>query len=289
MLNFSAICHSQTYQVFDASTKQPVSYVAVIIGNNSGFYSDKHGVFKIPKNKQGNIILRSMGYKDLPVTQEDLKDSIYLTPKTHQLKKVVIHTKQPKLKTIGKKEQNINWHIKHSLMQLGSLLKPSEKYIGSYIRKVFIPIDKSTIVNKDEQPKNIKPDFKSVFKVHLFSNKNNLPAKPLLLKPITVYCNQDSKNPVEIDLSEKNIVFPEKGIFICVEMVGEIDENGSVIDKPYSLPGFCFTKKNSRHFKSKTYYKTKRSNKWKFMDPEEFNLPKEIFFAFQLELATYKR
>ncbi|MCF6347565.1 MAG: carboxypeptidase-like regulatory domain-containing protein [Flavobacteriaceae bacterium] len=282
ILFLSNYCLSQSYVIVDSITKEPIPYTNIkFINTNKGFYSNQKGKFKLDNKLNDSIQISCLGYDTVTSKVRNLKDSIFLKPKTEKLDEIIVYSSRPTLKKVGFKKGNFNFHTGSSL-QFGLLIKPIEYYENTFINNILIPIKKSIIGEK-------KRDFLSILKVSLFSNKNDSPYESLLETPIIIKCNQDSENYINVDISEDYIKFDSNGIFLVIEIVGETNPEGGVINKKTSLPGIRFTDKKSRDFSiSKLFYKEKFSNKWKEMKPEIFHLKKEIYLAIQLELAVYE-
>jgi len=131
------------------------------------------------------------------------------------------------------------------MVQLGVLIKPKVTDVKRYVRTVHIPIDLKGLEKKR--------NFNSVFKVHLFSNNEGMPSNPLIKKPFVIYCNEKSNKIISLDVSENNIEFTDKGFFICIEMVGELDDK--ILDKKSTLPAFRYTNKKSKDITAIPYIK----------------------------------
>ncbi len=281
-------CFSQTYHIIDSSTQRPISYVAIKTDENKGFYSDENGQFLFAGNIKDSIRFSCMGYNDLSIASRSMEDTIYLFPKAQKLPEIIIHSEAPKQKTLGRRRGNHTWHI-YPKGQLGTLIKPNPRYENAYVQKILIPISKYTLSNKNRKPKKIKPDFNSVFKLQLFENKNGIPGKALLPIPIDVYCNEDSENTVSVDISEYQVKLLKEGVFICVQLIGEISTDGSILNKEISMPGFYFTTRETNDFVLESYYKSASYDKWIKLDKNGPPLNKEIFMSFQLVVSLYEK
>jgi hypothetical protein len=276
------ISYSQNHIIIDSSTKRPIPYTNVkFVKKNKGFYGNYQGRFTFNKTSNDSIQISCLGYNTLFEKVNLLKDTIFLTPKIESLNEIVIYSVPPSLKTVGFKRQKVNFHTGSNL-QFGLLLKPIKKYENTFINNILIPIKKSIIGEK-------KRNFTGIIKISVFSNKNNLPYESLLETPIIIKCNQDSDNYINVDISKEFIKFDSNGIFFEIEIVGETDSEGSVINREKFLPGITFTNKMSKDFLiSKSFYKYKFSNNWKEMKHQEFHLKKEIYLAIQLVLVIYE-
>lgn len=282
-LFLSNFCYSQNHIIIDSITNKPVPYANIkLVKADKGFYSDGQGKVTINEHKNDSIQISCLGYITIFEKINFLKDTIFLVPKIQNLKEVIIHPTPPILKKVGFKRKSMNFYTGVNL-QLGMLLKPIKKHENVYIQKVLIPIKKTVFRQKNSK------NFNSVFKVSLFSNKNNLPYESLLDAPLIINCHQDSEKIISIDVSKEYIKFDSNGIFICVELVGEIDSKGTVIKLKNPRPGFTFTDKMTKDFStSQLFFKGKLTNEWKVLNAEKIHSEKDIYLAFQLILEIYE-
>jgi len=278
------LCLSQNHTIIDSETKEIIPFAAIeLLNQNKGFYANEYGKFSIKEFLKDSIKISCLGYNSLLGVTWSLSDTIGLDPKTQNIPEVILYSSSKKRKTIGGKAKNITWHIGRNT-QLGLLLKPSHIYKNSFIEEILIPISKLPASTEKKQRQ-----FRSVFRLHLFSNENDIPNSALLKSPIIVYCNQDSKNLLRINIAEKNIQFDSNGIFICVEMIGEINSAGEIIDKKNPVPSFKFTNKQTKEFLSSAYYKGKSSDEWIVVNRIDLHMKRDIFLALGLVVSVYEK
>lgn len=280
-LFFFTFGFSQNHVIIDSFTKKTIPYVNIkILGTKKGFYSNNNGVFTLKNHTKDSIQISCLGYESIFNKISLLKDTIFLTPQIKFLNEVSIHQKPLKSVKIGFKKTNMSFHTGANL-QFGLTIKPIKKHENSIIKKILVPIRKSVFGERR--------DFESALKISLYSCNGYLPDMPLISKPLIVNCNQNSNKTLVIDIEKENIEFDKNGIFISIEIIGEIDNNGIVIDKKTSLPGIKYTNKGTKHFSSyKSFFKTKFSNDWEEMKIGTFNFKKEMYLAIQLELSIYE-
>ena len=289
ILLFSSISFSQkNVIIIDTYYKKPIPYANIkILNKDKGFHSDAKGVFQMVNNLnlKDTLFISSLGFYPKKIIISDINDTISLIPKVETLNEITIKAKKPKFKKIGFKKKNMTFFTGTDL-QLALFLKPKKEDYESSIDKIIIPLKKNGShrkINKESK------EFNSILKISFFSMKNNLPNKSLTNSPIIINYNHNSENSVTIDLSNEYIIFDKNGVFICFEIVGEIDEKGVVIDKLNHRPGFIYTNKNTKDFNDyKTYYKTKFNDKWIKLDKKTFHFEKDIFPAIKLVLAKYE-
>ena len=278
-----AIVFSQKFLVLDSESRKEIPYAAIYLPkSNSGFYATNNGRFFLEKIKNNDsIFISSLGFYTLKTVVQSLNDSIFLKPLISKLDEVVILTKQKSFKKIGfRKKDKTGWFGTQGL-QLGILIKVEEKYLGSYISKVIIPF-------KKRMHGEMEYNYKSIFKLSVFSVKENNPHLSLLETPIIIKFDQLSKDFVEVDISKEFIKLNKNGVFICIEQVGELDKKNIVINKNKFLPGLGFSSKKPKGFESfSSYSKDKNSEYWKELG-SRLKLASKLYLAVQLIVAEYK-
>jgi hypothetical protein len=279
-LSFSQISR---HQIFNFKTNEPIPFSAIIIINNEqiSFYSDEEGIFNIDKSKIDSIRISCLGYIDLNINTNQLTDTLFITPKVNQLNEIIIKQNHLRIKNIKPKKAKLIFNLTPK-SQLGILVQNKKNEKNTYLEKIHIPIRNQTWT--------LKKSFNSVFKIHLFSNKNNVPDVPLIDKPFIIFCNQDSKNFIEINVSEEEINFDENGFFICIEMLGEIDNERNLKKNKLVLPAFEFTNKESKNISITTYSKNYffRNEQWQLIEERRSEFLGYINFIVGLTLVTYE-
>ncbi len=291
-LFISNINAQKIYTIKDTIDGSNISFASIkIIGTDKGFYSDELGRFSSNFIKGvDSIEISHINYYSIVVKVNKLNENIFLKPKSNLLSEVIISTKKKtKEQQIGyvKKAKTLSWFIQPK-SKLATLIKLTKKYNNnSIIKSIQIPIGKKTIKKVGNKFKRISPDFKSVFRVELFSNKDSMPSLSLLKTPIIINCNQNSSNIIDVDVSDQYISFPKEGVFISVEMIGE--EKGNELGE-IVFPSFKFTKKKKKNISSVSYYKSVFSNKkWiNIRDSFKFKTISEYNMGVGLVLSIYE-
>ncbi|MDA7724220.1 carboxypeptidase-like regulatory domain-containing protein [Flavobacteriaceae bacterium] len=281
----TSFCYSQNHVIVDSKTKEPIAYANIkFIKEDGGRYSNDKGVFKIKNNIKDSIQISCLGFSSITREVSNLKDTIFLVPDVQKIKEVVIQSGKSKLKKIGFKKSNLNWFGSANI-QLGLLIKPTKENENTHINSILIPVkNKHSNINKDKIDKN----FNSIIKMSVFSVKNDLPHEILVEAPITIKCNQNTGNIIEVDISNEYVQLEPTGVFVCIEMVGEVS-NGVIINQLNFLPALKFTNKKTKDFTFfKSFVKPKTSNSWHEFDYKKMGLDKQIFLALKLMLSTYK-
>ena len=286
---------SQTIVILDSITNEPIPYVAIKLTDSTGFYTNDLGVFNtgIIDDKNRFIDISSIGYetKQYKISKKDV-DSIFLFPKIETLDEVKLYTGDYKTRTIGykNKRKSMACHI-DATTELAIHIKPSQNLNRNYINTIHIPIGKSKLISKgNDKWESVRPDFNSVFRLYIYDIKNGKPNENLLQNPLLIKCNQESNNTIDVNISHEKIELTENGIFIVIEMIGEVDEAGNVIDNRDPLPSFKYTNKKTKDFESKSFYKPIFSDYWITFDFDE-NLNKKnsrFNMALSLTLSEYE-
>lgn len=278
-ISCSFFSFSQSIIVLDSVTKEAVPFTAIKTGKNTGFYTSVKGVLQkhLIHNVMDTIHLSAIGYKEKKYVLQNSKqnDTLWLVPKIEQLNEVLVSATKYKVTTLGyaNKKQRLTWNINQK-SKLATLLKPQKQIGRNKIKSIRIPIDKQRMRKTKEGWNKHTEKFSSVFRLHVYSVKAELPDKNVLSKPLLIYCNDDADDILNIDISEEHIEFKQEGIFLILEMIGELDTNQNIVNVENPLPGFKFTNKKTRDFVSKSFYKSV------FTDDDWKNIKEDRHFSF---------
>lgn len=214
---FSSSLFSQTEGfVKDNDSKKIIPYTNIWVENeNLGTTSDINGKFLLRNfSDNQNLIFSAVGYETKRIGTLHLRDTIYLIPKTIELKEVLITPSKLKEIKIGVFDRySINYY-------LGPGIKPwiiaryfpyKEEYKETrFIKKLVLLTASNT--------------NKSMFNIRLYSiGKNGEPENYIYNDNIFGIARKGNSLTV-IDISKLNINFPEEGLFIAVEWL-TIDKN----------------------------------------------------------------
>jgi hypothetical protein len=197
-------------KVYDAQTGEPLPYVNIVVkGKDIGATTNLDGEFSIHKPVgNASLIITSIGYEDAEVVTGNSLLSIRLFPKTYQLNEVVVLPRKSK----------VSFHINplkgkkttHYVACGESPWRVAQRfdYLTDYSATPFI---KSLgILVRSEK-------ISSIFSLRLVEVcDDGLPGNDLLSESI-VTKTRLGKRIVTVDLSDRHIVFPEKGLFVMLE------------------------------------------------------------------------
>ena len=74
-----------------------------------------------------------------------------------------------------------------------------------------------------------KRSFSTLFKVKFYSNEDGSPGEPIVYKNIVFRTTEKNGDEFKLDVSEHNIIFPENGFFVSLQVLGYTDANGKLL------------------------------------------------------------
>lgn len=196
--------------VIDDSTKDIIPYVNIWIEDeNTGTTSNENGAFSLDCEEQTKIVVFSaIGYETKKIKSGLINQVVELKPKITEIPEVVIKpTKQNEELSIGRFEKSgINYYF-----ACGTKPWITARYFefkADYYQTPFLNKIK-LLTNSDVKD--------SKFNIRLYSvDENGNPGSYIYDKNI-IGVAPKGKKITEIDISELNIRFPEKGLFVAIE------------------------------------------------------------------------
>ncbi|SHG46502.1 peptidase associated/transthyretin-like domain-containing protein [Winogradskyella jejuensis] len=232
--------HAQI-SIVDAESKLPVSYASISFGNGNGIVADDEGIFVFTKKLYPDIdslYISALGYKELAITVEELEPQLFLHPQADELDEVVIgvkidRTKDKKYKTESLKPYLDDDYYKCWLPTIESEIAvyfPNEDDRLKRIAKVKFPIALESKDWKNRKKANKeKKKFSTLFKVNLYENLNGKPGRNLNTETIVFRATEQDGDYHELDIEEQNILIPEEGVFISLQVLGYTNKNGKLL------------------------------------------------------------
>jgi len=263
--------------VLDKTTQKGIPYVNILVKNTfKGFYANSKGHFVLKDFiKAGDtLIFSSLGYesKEVIIGLGNKIDTISLGKKIEHLNEIVIKNHRNKYKTL----------------KLG-ILNNGRNSAGGTLNTIQLAvlIKNESIFNKECIIKELvfrklKSKFKSgaydvyIDDLHFKSEKkkinNNLALKiqlynidrntgfpnlesPLLDKDVFLKLDKNTRN-LKYDVSSQNIVMPNSGVFLFLEILGVFNENGEIVQVKGNIFSFGAHKPKNKE-KIVTYAKYK--------------------------------
>ncbi|WP_445749845.1 hypothetical protein [Polaribacter sp.] len=200
----------RTITIVDSITKGHIEYANIkYLNSKYGTFSDSLGLIDLNEKLSERVLISVLGYENKIIHNKNIKDTIFLKPKTIILDEISINTENSK--------QDYGFH----------LIKG--KFIGSSVERAVI-----AVYIKNEKP-NIESFISSLhFKIrkkrgniaiirpHLYTINTitKTPDKELLEHNLLIKEKKEKKGVISINIFDKKILFPKEGIFVALEWVG---------------------------------------------------------------------
>lgn len=178
--------------------------------------SDKYGQIRLKKTfvlEFDSLIISSIGFKDkrLKITEQSLKNRIYLDKKIYNLDAVEIRPKESKLSVIGNGRKTAILSAQAGYNSMQGL------FISSNGRKGKLEKVRIYMHNGGEKKWKNRP-----FRLHLYSAAVDVTNQlqvfdELIEEELVVALASRFGNWLEINIAEYDIILPERGLLIAVE------------------------------------------------------------------------
>ena len=227
---------SQTF-VKDSLNNQPVSFATIDFGNGYGTFADEEGKFYYSEKLYKGIdtlAISALGYKKKKVATNQLGNSVLLNQESSMLEEVIVTaTPKGKYKLVTLKPNGHEDYFKCWLPTIESEIAvffPNNSPNTKRISKLLLPI-KTEAKNWDKRhkDKHEKRPFSTLFRVHFYENNKGLPGDVLTYEKILFIANQDTDPIFEFDVTNSNIIIPEDGIFVSIQVLGYTDKDGKLL------------------------------------------------------------
>ncbi|MEA3450349.1 MAG: carboxypeptidase-like regulatory domain-containing protein [Bacteroidota bacterium] len=202
-------------KIVDARNNKVIPYANIWIKNaNIGTTSSEKGIFSLTINKSTNsksIIISSIGFYDTIIQIKDLKPVIKLSPKDYEIPKIVVSPR--------KKEELILNDLSKEKINGGIMNDTTPQIIGRYFpyklkNSSFRHIKSVIIYSRDSQKGIVN------IRIYSFDTSKAAPINELVHSNIifeTKISLFGKAKPMEIDLSDYNLIFPKSGVLIGIE------------------------------------------------------------------------
>lgn len=209
--------------VKDSISGEPIPFVNIWVDNETvGTTSEADGTFVLQTSKDKNIVISVLGY-EIKILKASEISEVFLKPITYDLREIVIlNKKQTKKIEIG--------DIKNAIFQSFDN--------GPKIEAKFFPYQTSYSKTKFLKEVTIFTDSRidnATIKLHFYSvDENGFPGEELLTKDYVVTL-QKGVIKHRFNISQFDLVFPEKGLFVAYEkLLIESNKTGTKY-QPYVL------------------------------------------------------
>lgn len=225
LLLFPFFCIAQEQlrgTVLSIDDKEPIPYANIVpVGRQGGTYSDEKGAFEIAITDKDSLAFSSVGYKRITLSVGDIKKlngHIHLYPETILLQGTTITAKRGK--------------VKPEIKKFG-YLKTNRRYMVDSA----IPGSQNAVFIKNNSGQEGLIQFvqlgigakrKSKIRIRLYEpTEENGVGKEITRQNIFADVTGNHRS-FKIDVSMHQIIFPEKGIVVAVESLGEVDKAGKI-------------------------------------------------------------
>lgn len=197
--------------ILNYESKNPVQYANIkFLNSQNGTFSDENGLFVLNNKINDSAYISVLGYKNKIFWSESIPDTLYLKQKIISLEEVRLSSKQKDYGYFKKKSKFIRSQLKRTIVAMYISNKNNEKYISTLYYR---------IKKYGNKPSIVRPHLYSINK------ENGNPDKELLDKNMIISV-KDKNNILSIDVSKNNILFPEEGVFVALEWVGNTTDIG---------------------------------------------------------------
>lgn len=217
LLNFHNAFGQKKATIIDSETREYIPYVNIWVENeNIGTTSNEQGAFELNLEGAKNIVFSAIGFENMRIHSDSIKDFVELKPHPVQLNEVIVKSERKAQElVVGKfKKSKINTFFGCSSAN-PSIVARYFEYKEMYSRTPYVARIRFLT---DSDVKDAK------FNIRLYAaNEKGEPKDYLYDKNIVVVAKK-GKKITEVDLSELNIIFPKNGFFLAFEWL-IIEEN----------------------------------------------------------------
>ena len=205
---------AQNIIVYDSVNNLSLPYVAVQFGDN-GIYTDENGSFNTKDITNDSLQINVYGYNKLILAKNNLKDTIYITPKVEELDEVIITNKQTEVNIKHSKSTRMigSWSVS-SETELISIFKPNKKVENTLIKELSFGFKKFRKFDFPEG-KITKPE--AVVRINIYTIEGEIIKDRIYSKLIII--NVLKHDIVNLDIEEEAIYFPEEGLGFGIEFI----------------------------------------------------------------------
>ena len=247
MLSAATISMAQTIIVKDSITNEPVPFVSVYFGNDSGGYTDEQGAIAIPSEME-QIRFSHICYESKSISKITAdSQTIFLVPKNITLGEVAVSAKAPKrIKTTEVGLMKAKTQTKHkgaNGFEMALFIPYDSTWTESpYIQSILASLDYSEIKT---------PIYATLrFDLRLPDAKTGAPKDESLINGGIILPSGQRLSKNGISLS-RPIPFPQIGVFVVVEWIttAQVSESCNLVP---SL-NMTLNEKENRTWNKKTF------------------------------------
>ncbi|NRA94081.1 MAG: hypothetical protein HRU26_15625 [Psychroserpens sp.] len=232
----SALTFGQS-KVISSETKYPVSYATISFGDGQGIFADDEGYFYFTKKLYPDVdslYISALGFKEKAIATEPIPKEIFLETETDALDEVVITANlNRKFKIETQKPYLDDDYYTCWLPTIESEIAvffPNTTQKLKTINTVLFPITLESRDWKKRKRSNAdKKSFSTLFKVKFYENDQGTPGDPLIYESMVFRVTEEDGDAFEFDVSEHQLIVPENGFFVSIQVLGYTDKQGKLL------------------------------------------------------------
>ena len=220
LLSVHFFATAQNIIVYDSINNLSLPYVAIQFGDN-GIYTDDKGSFNLNDITNDSLQIDIYGYNKLLLAKNNLKDTIYLEPKTQVLDEVIITNKKTEINIKQSKRTKMygSWSISKET-EIISIFKPNKNTENTLLRELSFDFKK---LRKSDftEGKIINTEVVVRINIYTIEGENIKDKIYSKLKTIDVL----KHDIVVLDIEEEAIHFPEEGLGFGIEFIKYVNKD----------------------------------------------------------------
>jgi hypothetical protein len=211
--------------VVDMDSKAALPFASIsIVGTSNGVYADESGNFSLHYRQDNILTVSHIGYSTVKILAKNCPDTIALHQVITKLSPVQVFSngvRKRKSMKLGVDENNFRFFFT-GWLSYATRIKNSKSLEGVIASAKF----RISALRNHEKPK-----ARIRIRVYSVDKNTGLPAEDLLRENLNIDHDSHEKY-VEVDLRDYNIAFPHEGLYVGIDILGYIDNDGAAI--PYS-------------------------------------------------------
>lgn len=233
-------CYSQNhiFIVKDSLNNSTIEYVSVNLLNGYGIFSDYDGVVSLDKERIEEIELSHISYETKRIKINEIRDEVFLKPKTYVLNEVVMSSYKKKkyfTKNLIKQKHDSQIHIGTYGYQLAIHIEIENQ--NSYLEEISIPVIIDKLWMEINRQKFVPY---SLIQISFHGNNENSPCLYEIYETETVFLDKSIFKKELITYKLKNRLYiPNEGVYCVITFLGKSDNMGNLIhESPFYTSNF---------------------------------------------------
>jgi hypothetical protein len=232
----ASFSYSQKVTIQDSESKTPISYATISFGDGQGIFADDEGAFIFTKKLYADIdtlYVSALSYKSVIIPTNNMPKTIFLDEDVSELDEIILIAANRKFKEETLEPYLDDDYYKCWLPTIESEIavyfsNPNDKL--KKISTIHFPI---TLESKNWEQRNRKnadkKSFSTLFKVNFYKNDNGKPGEVLVYDNIVFRATEKNGDSYDLDVTEHNIIYPESGFFVSIQVLGYTDKAGKLL------------------------------------------------------------